>query len=509
MASNSEIETDVNNYSIDELFAILRLEPDATDTEIRATASKLSSRMLSKGNREMANFFFDIQNRLIDLDRNDSNNIESVDNEDNIEELDENGKPITVSTVNMVDTGIPNRENLDVASKDNQKIQEVDGVRQFFPVGVARGMNNPNQVNTTNRTIVIDSKLRSEIFPYSNDNPNTSASSTQFDLTLSNPLKECMSLELTSVSIPKTWYNIDSFIGTNVLWINDTPLTIESGYYSPQSLAKAITAVAVYPLVDVSYIEETGKFKLNFVNLDPFEIKATVVFWDRKGEYVTNNTKCSTLQVANSRIDYNLGYLMGFRNSGEISKSEITIGVSPNNKGTITSEAVADLEATKNLYVLVEDHNQNRLNSQILPMAQVQRDIIVPSAYTPPDLSFVCVPNVETPFYYNDKPGVGLTAAQLYAINAIAENKSVNKDRIVGPQQSNMLAVLPVSGYDVQWGKNIVATGSQLMTNKRIYFGPVSLIKLSVKLIDDLGNIVNLHGRDWSFTANAETLYQY
>jgi hypothetical protein len=148
MASNSEIETDVNNYSIDELFAILRLEPDATDTEIRATASKLSSRMLSKGNREMAKFFFDIQNRLIELDRNDLTNIESVDNEDNIEELDENGNPITVSTVKMVDTGIPNREKLDVASNDDQKIQEVDGVRQFFPVGVARGMNNPNQVNT-------------------------------------------------------------------------------------------------------------------------------------------------------------------------------------------------------------------------------------------------------------------------------------------------------------------------------------------------------------------------
>jgi hypothetical protein len=500
MTSNIEIETDVNSYSIDELFEILRLEQNASDTEIRARASSLSSRMLSKGDEKMAKFFFDIQNRLLELDRNDFN-------DDNIS-VDEDGNRIT--SVKQIDTGIPTRPNMDIVpSKEAQKIQEVDGVRQFFPVGVARGMNNPNEINTTNRTIVIDSKLRPEIFPYSNDNPNAASSTTQFDLTLSNPLKECISLELTSVSIPKTWYNIDSYIGTNVLWINNKPLTIESGYYTPKTLASTISSVAEYPLVDVSYIEYTGKFKFNFINLEPFALDISLVFWDRKGDYVTNTTNCSNLQVANSRIDYNLGYLMGFRTSGEISYKEITLGVSPNNTGSITSDAVSDLEATKNLYVLVEDHNQNRLNSQILPMAQVQREIIIPSAYTPTDLSFVCVPNVETPFYYNDKPGNGLTAAQLYAINAIAENKSVNKDRIVGPQQSNMLAVLPVSSYDVEWGKNIVATGSQLMTNKRTYFGPVSLIKLSVKLIDDLGNVVNLHGRDWSFTANAETLYQY
>lgn len=494
MSSNTGIETDVDSYSIEELLAILRLGPNATDTEIRATASKLASRMLGRGDTVMAKFFYNVQNRLLETDRNEMTGNEDGD---------------IVDTVDMVDTGIPPRMDMVPSNQEDQKIQEVDGVRQFFPVGVARGRNNPNEINTTQRTIVIDSKLRSEIFPYNNDNPGTGASSTQFDLTLSNPLKECIALELTSVSIPKTWYNVDSYIGTNVFWVNDVPITVESGYYSPQDLATALTDAAQYPLTGVTYSNVTGKFTLSFINLDPYVLDISVVFWDRAGDYVTNTSFCSTLQVANSRIDYNLGYMMGFRSSGAISYAEISLGVSPNNKGTITSNAVADLEGTKNLYVLVEDHNQNRLNSQILPMAQVQREIILPNAYIPLDLSFVCVPNVETPFYYNDKPGVGLTAAQLYAINAIAENKSVNKDRIVGPQQSNMLAVVPVSSYDVEWGKNIVATGSQLMTNKRSYFGPVSLNKLSVKLIDDLGNVVNLHGRDWSFTANAETLYQY
>jgi hypothetical protein len=66
-----------------------------------------------------------------------------------------------------------------------------------------------------------------------------------------------------------------------------------------------------------------------------------------------------------------------------------------------------------------------------------------------------------------------------------------------------------VSGYDVPWGRNIVASSAQLQTNRRVYFGPVALNKLSIKLIDDVGNVVNLNGRDWSFTATAVSLYQY
>ena len=54
-----------------------------------------------------------------------------------------------------------------------------------------------------------------------------------------------------------------------------------------------------------------------------------------------------------------------------------------------------------------------------------------------------------------------------------------------------------------------ITIGNRNITEKRVYFGPITLEKLRIKLIDNRGNIVNLHGNNWSFTLAAEILYQY
>ena len=44
----------------------------------------------------------------------------------------------------------------------------------------------------------------------------------------------------------------------------------------------------------------------------------------------------------------------------------------------------------------------------------------------------------------------------------------------------------------------------------RRYFGPVTLDKFGIKLLDDNGNLVNLTwSQNWSFTLAVEQLYQY
>jgi hypothetical protein len=565
MSDNDEIEMDVDKYTVDELYAILRLHPRSSPEDVRATASRMINKMLSKGDIELAHFFRNIQARLLSegmtqeqergrdfnfdnmkevMDENMVGNQDEEDDDEDYDDISELSKRQGLTTDKG--SGQSQRQTQDVVELARQRQKEIDerkqrfdkaknvinknngtdifdkagnyhyvkpqtlGIRQTFPVEVAQGENNPNLVNTTKYSLVVDSRLRSNIFPYNADNPNTTTSSTSFDVTLSNPLRECISLELNSVCVPKSWYNIDAFLGTNVLWINDVPLEVESGFYTPVKLAEALTAAATLPLTDVSYNTVTGKFSLNFMNIDPTPLDVKIVFWDRAGDYTATGTTCTTQAIPNARLDYNLGYLMGFREPGPLSSISFTIGVSPNNLRTETGKATADLEGTKNLYIMVEDHNQNRLNNQILPMAQVEQQIIQPTAFLPTaDLSYACLEDEQIPFYYNNTPGSGVTKAQLFTINAIASNQTITKDRVNGPQQANILGVLPVSSYDVEWGRNIIVSSAQMMTNKRVYFGPVSLNKFNVKLIDDIGNIVNLNGRDWSFTATAVSLYQY
>ena len=62
---------------------------------------------------------------------------------------------------------------------------------------------------------------------------------------------------------------------------------------------------------------------------------------------------------------------------------------------------------------------------------------------------------------------------------------------------------------------NRVSPGRTIIDNfnlsdaERVYFGPVDLERMRVRLVDDQGYTVNLNGNNWSFTMSATTLYQY
>lgn len=510
-----EVDTDVDNYTRDELLDILHLSDDASNEQIRWAVAKQVSRFRTEGKTKLAIFFGEIQARLFE-EGSDALADESGDDE------------VTNWMSNQFLEGgedesgpVPSRKNMTTTfSNEHMPMkQKILGIQQTYNVAIAQGENNPNLVNTLTRTLVVDSKLRDNIFPHFHEDAARKSSASQFNISMSNPLKNCLSLVLTSVTVPKTWYNIESGLGTNIFWVNNDPIYIASGYYDASGLADAITIAAAYPttpLKDVTFDTLTGKFSFNFVNLLPSPVDVSLVFWSRSNSYNAvpeqSGKTCSKQQVPATKVDYNLGYFMGYREyDGEELAYSISIDIAPNNSVGLEAEAVFDLEGTKNIYISVEDYNQNRLNNQILTMAQEEKRIIAPQALAPTDLSFTCLPGVETPYYLpsNINAQSGLTQAQIYSINAIAENQNIAKDRIIGPQQANILGIIPVESFNVPWGRNIVASASQLQTNKRIYFGPVDINRLTIKLIDDVGNTVNLRGRDWTFTAEVVTLYQY
>jgi hypothetical protein len=49
---------------------------------------------------------------------------------------------------------------------------------------------------------------------------------------------------------------------------------------------------------------------------------------------------------------------------------------------------------------------------------------------------------------------------------------------------------------------------SEEQNDKRIYFGPVRLSKLRIRLYNDRGYLVNLNGSNWSFKMILKRLYQ-
>ena len=104
-----------------------------------------------------------------------------------------------------------------------------------------------------------------------------------------------------------------------------------------------------------------------------------------------------------------------------------------------------------------------------------------------------------------------LTQAQLYTINQINKNNANLTNYLAkAPTSSDILAILPIkTSTGVPTGSLLVEFSGSLQDNTRVYFGPVNIERMAVKLLDDKGNVLNLNGNDWCCTIICECLYQY
>ena len=88
-------------------------------------------------------------------------------------------------------------------------------------------------------------------------------------------------------------------------------------------------------------------------------------------------------------------------------------------------------------------------------------------------------------------------------------NVIINDTPLHNQMTVHRLAMIPIKTAGISTGTLLVEFSGALQDNKRIYFGPVDIDRMRVKLLDDKGNVVDLHGADWSITLISENLYQY
>jgi len=100
-----------------------------------------------------------------------------------------------------------------------------------------------------------------------------------------------------------------------------------------------------------------------------------------------------------------------------------------------------------------------------------------------------------------------LTTAQLYAINqANASQNSTAKIYSAGPYIKDLFAYVPIKpGTN---GTYFIEYGGGLQAQERLYFGPVNIRKMSIQLMNDRGDFLDLNGSNWSFSFICEQLYR-
>lgn len=495
------MDTNVENYTIGELQTLFGLpEEDASDVDITNAANKIITKMEAEGKTTIVTFIEQARDKLLEHFMDLSETQLNADEATN-EQFD-----ATTTLGNWWQHQYPQQPNNPTQNQKltdrNQKVQFFDathqqmnreqlGIGQSFNIPVVQGTINPNLQNLTSRIVCIDSQYRQNILPYSN-NPNTPTYNTDYTLDLSDPLTNVTSLKLYSIQIPTTWYAFDHSLGNTCLEYSGNIIDISDGNYSVADLSNVLNPLlAPLAVTFAGPLPYTGK--VSFQNTGGTD--ASMVFY-------TGSGLCQQGCGVGAKINQNLGWNLGFRippdSSGVIA---ITIPAGQ----TVFSDVPADTYGPKYFILVVDDFNNNHLNNGLVNIVDTTTKLSVPTYYNPKDVE---CNNANQPFMVRTAPRT-LTQAQLYTVNEIITNRKQTTNRTSAPTTTDVLAIIPIQLLTNFRPGPYVQFGQALQANIRTYFGPVNIDRLRVRLIDDKGNVVNLHDNDWSFTMVVEELYQY
>jgi hypothetical protein len=562
----TSFDTNVSNYSLSELMAIIEID-DLQPNDILQNTNFYINKYKTT-NPKMSIFFKEIQSQLLQyiqgLEEDENNDddgkifVEGFGNMSNEAVYSAGDKEVTdwytnealtQSDQNQVDKITERKQKIKVFG--NEKVpmnREQIATTDTFNLPVKQDSLNPNLKNTISRFINLDSQFRQ----YTS---GINSSSTDYTCDLSDALKNTLKLSVYSYQIPYSWYVIDKAYGNTCLWINDpisgiiVEVSVPSGNYSQPAfkdeLKKSfLNAGFTFSDEPVNYNLNSGVITLHLHgasyagSLGTFyvTINTEIIFYDFTG-VLQCNTNCYS--KSNHYFNNTLGWIMGYRLP--------YLSVESNGN---TAGAILDLNGTKYLILVVDDFNQNHVNNSLVSISQFSNTLKIPNYYSP-DLPYTCITPLQkgnnlsevvtgvvneslldnqTPNSQNGLLIAGkyeqdytntqvvlpsaprtLTNAQLYTINSINNNNNNLTNYLSkAPTSSDILAIIPVkTSSGVPTGSLLVEFSGSLQDNIRTYFGPVNIERMAVKLLDDKGNVLNLNGNDWCVTLIAECLYQY
>ena len=293
---------------------------------------------------------------------------------------------------------------------------------------------------------------------------------------------------------------------------NDITIIIPEGIYSPDYLIETINnkikELDREIVFSIDTRSDTNKYVkiVNKINKDYTAEDYNVVFYDN-----TAFSKCitGTKSIKNTTWDTTIGWIMGFRDYTLYDLSS-DIVVKNNKIITITGDTGVSTDLFNYFLICIDDYNPSRLNDGLVTITGTDTDISLPSYVNKTELQ--CNP-VTGEYTYNNT--LGLTEKQIYSINEQANSKmnttsigsSIStKSYGTGPYATDVFAIIPLKVSNIQSGKTYVESGGTLLQQERTYFGPVDISRLTIRLVSDRGNIVDLNNTNWSFTLICEQL---
>jgi len=311
---------------------------------------------------------------------------------------------------------------------------------------------------------------------------------------------------------------------------NDMTIQILEGSYTRKQLYNLINTN-----VSTNKYLNRSKIILNNNNNTQFEININraytaddynMVFYD-----IYSFVKCTNRITNLQNVSWNdtLGWFLGFRKQLVYSLDEQT-GYSISAPYAVGRRMNADTTFTNNIYnyflLKLDDYTQSHLNDGLITIGNDYTNVYDSTYKMVVNNQVNDLPNYITNQYAVCNPATKkvqinniyikgenkLTNNQVYAAQQILDAKQLQQTNTVsyskGPYIQDLFALIPIKTTGATSGATITDSSGPLQNQNRVYFGPVNIRRMTVSLLNDKGDLVDLNGSNWSFSLVCEQLYQ-
>jgi hypothetical protein len=427
----SDFDLDIQNYSIKDLEKFFKLNKKYTEDDIEYKEYEIREQLLSSGhiNRRLQKDVIDFLKKAKDwLIYSKFGKTTAPSEIPKNWKLD--NEPIPLSK------GIIDRERNIITHPEKQFVYSNND--SFYG-----GSLNPLNTRIISKYVTIDTRISEEPI----------AKTSDFTIQLPTRLKKVVSMQLCSIELPTTFYNIAAHMGNNFLYIAvtqqllggepenyDTIIIIPDGYYNELSLINTINNLLCPKddLGEILYVDSV--FSYIILSLDVgcsgTETKKVTIMPNMKYD------------IASTITNIELNFFKGIDGEPDDLKINTKIGrvlgfTCPLYTGDIayTGEIPIDVNTIKYVYLAVDDYqrNVNQLFMSGYPTSNFDENVLARIS-------------LNTPM-------------------SVSENNFV------------------------------------LITEPRKFFGPVDIQKLRIQLFDDFGQIINMNKSDFSFVLLFKMVY--